>query len=131
MPFVKQMIRKMKRSIQDLWAGFWRLFKRNKYNQLRKHEPTVVPRSWKKPGQPARKKDDVQIIEQQKFRLPGLRTMKRILAGILLLINFTFSQFLLGSIGNQNQAVFIFFLANSFIIGDYLWKTRGKKKSEQ
>lgn len=59
----------------------------------------------------------------KKRHLPIIRTFKRWIAGLLIIINFIISQFVLG--WGQNAQVFtLFFLANAFILIDYLWKTR-------
>jgi lipid-A-disaccharide synthase-like uncharacterized protein len=84
----------------------------------------MIPASWLKHRSGQEKTDQkIQFIKHKK-RIPGLLWFKRILAGILLLINFSFSQFMLGSLGNVVQPMFIIFLGNSFILLDYLWKTR-------
>jgi len=62
----------------------------------------------------------------KKRRIPWLRNAKRILAGGLLFVNFLFSQFLLAAT-NQAELIFFVFLGNSFIILDYLWKTRRRE----
>jgi len=88
----------------------------------------MVPASWLKhrSGEP-KTEQKIQFIKNKK-RIPGLLWFKRIIAGILLLINFSFSQFLLGSLGSTVQPMFIVFLGNSFILLDYLWKTRRKEE---
>jgi hypothetical protein len=121
-------IRQLRRAMINAFSDFKNIFKRKKEKtprRSRKREPIKINKSWKK-----NKKDktsDFDIIQTEKRRIPGLKFFKRMIAAILLLINFIFSQFLLGSIGSQSQWVFLLFLGNSFIIGDYLWKTRGKK----
>lgn len=57
--------------------------------------------------------------ESKKIRIPHLKKMKRILAGILVLINGLFC--LIGIY--SSPPLWIFFLANVFILMDYLWKT--------
>jgi hypothetical protein len=100
----------------------------------KKAEPdeTEVPRQWlRKPPAASKKKpvvledrgSKVVIRKGRVYRISWLRNAKRLLAAFLLFINFVISQFLLAS---QTQAApaFIFFLANCFILLDYLWKTR-------
>ncbi|MCJ7459208.1 MAG: hypothetical protein MUP17_09475 [candidate division Zixibacteria bacterium] len=91
----------------------------------RRRDPDEIPRSWRRQDlQDAGPGKGRSVIIKHKKRIPGLLWFKRILAGFLLLINFTFSQFMLGSLGAPAQPMFILFLANSFILLDYLWKTR-------
>jgi len=92
-------------------------------------ENSVVPRSWRKPQlKPGekRKKDLDFVKTTSKKRIPGLLFFKRVVAGILLLVNFVLSQFLLGSLGETGQPMFILFLLNSWFLAEYLWKTRRK-----
>lgn len=96
-------------------------------------ESDVVPKSWVKKNPDLESKELPQstkiVIQQEgKKRLPGLLKIKRLLAGILFLLNFVFSQFLLAASGAQGFFVFLFFLGNSFIVLDYLWKTRRAEK---
>lgn len=61
-----------------------------------------------------------------KFRIPGLRTAKRLLGGILLIVNF--ACFL--AIAPIQEGIGFFFLLNGFILIDYLWKTRKVRVSD-
>jgi len=83
-----------------------------------------MPRSWERSPSAGPGKGQRIVVVKHKKRIPGLKFFKRALAGVLLLINFAFSQFILGSLGTVAQPMFILFLANSFILLDYLWKTR-------
>jgi len=83
-----------------------------------------MPRSWERSPSAGPGKSQRIVVVKHKKRIPGLKFFKRALAGVLLLINFAFSQFILGSLGTVAQPMFILFLANSFILLDYLWKTR-------
>ena len=123
-------IKQLSRAVKDLMDSFVGIFRKKPKRSRSSSEPVMVKvhRSWKKEAPAAQKKGSVQIIEQQKMRIPGLRQFKRILAGFLLFINFVFIQFLLGSLGQSAQPMFLLFLGNSVILVDYLWKTRGKKK---
>lgn len=119
MGFASQLIRNIRKSLKDL-------FRKKKTKKQLRAEEDEVPEKW---SQPTKKSKAGQanknvILKPGKKRIPGLLFFKRALAGILLLINGVFSQFLLGTIGNQAQPLFIFFLANCFILADYLWKTR-------
>jgi hypothetical protein len=114
---LNQAVRQLKKSIHNI-------FHRKKRKKSKVQEPDMVPASWLKhrSGEP-KTEQKIQFIKNKK-RIPGLLWFKRIIAGILLLINFSFSQFLLGSLGSTVQPMFIVFLGNSFILLDYLWKTR-------
>lgn len=119
------LLRQLRRAFKNLLSD---LFSRKKKDRITSRSETVkVPRSWKK-GDPVKKEPRVKIIEQPKVRIPGLRTVKRIIWGFLLLLNFIFSQFLLGALGSEGQPMFIIFLLNSWALLELLWKTRGKKK---
>lgn len=59
----------------------------------------------------------------KKRHVPIIRTFKRWIAGILIILNFIISQFVLGW-GQNAQVFMLFFLANALILIDYLWKTR-------
>jgi len=122
--------RQLRRAVQDLLDSFVGIFKRKKKRSRKSSEPEMVKlhKSWKKGSPAAHKKNRVHVIEQQKMRVPGLRQFKRIAAAFLLFINFVFSQFLLGSIGDGSQGMFLLFLGNSAILVDYIWKTRSIKK---
>jgi hypothetical protein len=56
------------------------------------------------------------------YHWPWLRNFKRGMAALCLLLNFVISQYLLAAAGLQWMA--LFFFANSFVMIDYLWKTR-------
>ena len=58
------------------------------------------------------------------WRIPGFRQFKRLVAFLCMVLNFVMGELSLTSPGN---VVFsIFFLATSFLLADYLWKTRHK-----
>ena len=69
----------------------------------------------------------LEIKKPRKFHIHGLRTAKRVLASILLVINFFISQATLLSAATSQPLFWLFFL-NSFILLDYLWKTRKTPK---
>jgi hypothetical protein len=118
MGLIQQLIRGIKSRIKN---GFDFVFRRKK-KQILRDVPVTVPRSWsKKIGQ---KTKPAPRVISHRLRVPHLLTIKRMLAAFLLLVNFVFSQFLLGSVGTGAQPMFILFLLNSFILIDYLWKTR-------
>lgn len=101
-------------------------FRKKKSSRDIKKRADYVPRQWVPQKPDLKPQKQSSIIVKHKRRVPWLRTFKRGLAVILLFINFVFSQFLLGSIGEGAQPMFLLFLANSFILLDYLWKTRRK-----
>lgn len=128
MGLIKQLMRGIKHLISNVF-GFVTRRDSKKKRRERYQEPVEVPGSWKpgesKPG----KKDLIRI--KHKRRIPGLKMFNRFLAALWLLINFVFSQYLLGSIGSQAQWMFIFFLGNCYFIIKYLWGSRkheGTKK---
>lgn len=120
MGLINQLIRSLKNMIKNIF-GFVLRKKRKRSTD----ETIIVPRSWKK--QSKSKPQKANIIIRHKRKIPGLRQLNRILAGFLLIINFVFSQFLLGSIGVAAQPVFLIFLGNCYIIIKYLWLSRKKE----
>jgi hypothetical protein len=118
MGFWNQLIRSVKDTGKNAWNGIFGK-KRNKMAEF-----VTVPGSWGK----TLKQSKPLVKIKYKRRLPGLRIFNRGLAAILLIINFAFSQFLLGSIGSQAQPMFILFILNSYIMIYCLWKTRNKKE---
>ena len=119
-------IKQLSRALKNLINSFVGIFRSKPQKRSRRNsEPEMVkvPKQWKK-SQALEKKEKVKVIEQQKWRVPGLRALKRYLAFFLLFINFVFSQFLLGTVGAGAQPMFLIFLGNSLILVDYLWKTR-------
>lgn len=124
-------IKQLNRALRNMLDSFVGIFRRKpKRRSRRDSEPELVkvPRKWKKDSPAAQKKQRVKVIEQQKMRIPGIRSFKRYLAAFLLFINFVFSQFLLGTVGAGAQPMFLIFLGNSVILVDYLWKTRQTKE---
>lgn len=122
----KQLSRALRNAMNDFMGVFKKKQKRSKRNEA--PEMVKIHRSWKKGSSAAQNKPEkVKVIEQQKMRIPGLLMFKRIAAAFLLLINFVFSQFLLGSVGAGAQWTFFIFLGNSLVLVDYLWKTRKKE----
>lgn len=114
----------LNQAVRQLKKGIRNILHRKKRKKGKAEEPDVVPVSWLKHRSGQQKTEQKIHFIKNKKRIPGLLWFKRILAGILLLINFSFSQFLLGSLGSNVQPMFIVFLGNSFILLDYLWKTR-------
>lgn len=93
-----------------------------------------IPHSWEKKEEVTGLRSQVKKKEvvtkhpgklKRLYHFPWLLRLKRGIAAILLLINLAFSQFVLGS-QNEGQIFFLMFIANSFILADYLWKTRSK-----
>jgi hypothetical protein len=125
MGLINQAIREIKQQLSNLWGSLPFNKRKKKRRKADADEEISVPRSWSRsrPGEKRTSRKQV-IVQKHKLRVPGLRWFKRGLAAFLLLINFVFSQFLLSQVGGQGQAMFIIFLLNSFIMADYLWKTR-------
>lgn len=119
MGLMKQLSRSLKNLIDNIFGFITR--KKKKRRRL-EEKPIVVPRSWKKESKP--EKATEKIIIKYKRKIPGLRQLNRILAGFLLIINFVFSQFLLGSVGAAAQPVFLIFMGNCYVIVKYLWLSR-------
>ena len=67
---------------------------------------------------------DTRKFVLPKWHFPGLLRIKRVLAGILMIVNLAFSQFLLGATQGTTQIFTLMFVANAFLLADYLWKTR-------
>ena len=114
------------REIKHLIVGVWRTV----FPVKEEREPMRVPRSWKRKTKslPAGKKSkDVVVQPDYKIRIPGLRSVNRGLAAICLLVNGVFSQYVLGSVGQGAQPLFIVFLLSSYVSARYLWVTRGKE----
>lgn len=116
MGFINQLIRELKE---------WLRGSGKKKKKRQPDEPVQIHKSWNKPQQPAAQPKIVRTHPNKK-KVPGLLQIKRVLAGVLLLINFVFSQFLLLAVGSDGFATFLIFMGNSFVIADYLWKTRRK-----
>lgn len=122
MGLINQVGRALKQLLRNLFRS------RKKKRSTGEEEPIEVPESWGKQQQPqAEATRKVLVITKHKTRIPGLRTINRILAGIMLLLNLAFSQFLLGSVGTEAQPMFILFLLNSYLILRLLWITRKKE----
>lgn len=125
MGLLNQAIRDFKQLLRNIFRSLFGKKKRTK------DEPVRVPESWMKQDEKPSKqlgKKPVVVVKYKK-RIPGLKTINRILAGIMLLFNLVFSQFLLGSVGVGAQPMFLFFLLNSYIIFRYIWITRKKESS--
>lgn len=102
------------------------------FKKKKKPETIKAPEKWfqqTKKGQIIIPKTEgvieLEVKKHKKFHVPGLRTAKRVLAGFLLIINFFISQATLMSAATSQPLFWLFFL-NSFIILDYIWKTRNK-----
>jgi len=96
----------------------------------RKETTVETPSSWLKDKQKIKLSSSIGLTElvikkKGKRRIPLLRTVKRLLAATLLIINFFISQASLMSAA-ASQPLFLLFILNSFIMLDYLWKTRKK-----
>ena len=107
---------------------------KNLFKRKNKVKTIESPKSWfkqTKKGQIVVPKSkamvEFEIRKKRKFRIHGLRTAKRVLATVLLVINFFISQATLLSAATSQPLFWLFFL-NSFILLDYLWKTRKTPK---
>jgi hypothetical protein len=127
-------VNKIQRFINQQLKKIGKKLSRHKKKEAEAEE-TEVPRSWlRSRGHSAAGRSKPVVLEDRGkkviirkgrvYRISWLKTLKRVLAAFLLFINFVISQFLLAS---QTEAApaFIFFLANCFVLLDYLWKTRG------
>ena len=99
----------------------------------RKEKATIqVPEKWLKQN-PKGVTQSFVVLEPRKtprkIHITGLRTSKRVLALALLCLNFFIAQTALVSAQASLPMGILFFL-NSFILLDYLWKTRSKPKLE-
>ena len=79
--------------------------------------------SWKA----TRKEKRSRKRARRKWRVPGLRMVKRILAAALCAVNFILSQLSLAA-GVDNWFFAVFLLASAYIMFDYVWKTRRPKE---
>lgn len=107
-------------------------------------ETSEVPRSWlrgrkdirpekpekekeKKKGKQKKRKSSTVFIRDsaptEKFRVPGLRTFKRIVWGFIFLVDLFFSQAaLLGPA--DSRMMFWFFILHAWMALEVIWKTR-------
>lgn len=105
-----------------------RIFRRNKKEPTK--EDPKPPGSWTKPA-PTRStgsKWTPRLPKRPtvKWRIPGFRQFKRLAAGLLMVVNFIIGELTLT--GPRSTLIFaVFFLLNSFLLADYLWKTRKRK----
>ena len=125
------MIQKILRSINTWIMRLFRWIKGGLTDEEEAGEE--VPRKWIRKAQledsrpnsktELKMKKGKVLAVRKVYHVPMLRTIKRGLAGILLFLNFVFSQFL---IATQSQGILfsLLFFGNTFIFIDYLWKTR-------
>lgn len=90
-------------------------------------EPTTIQQPKSAGFEPAKKIRRLSFswpkLGVTKIQIPGLRTGKRILAFVALCFNFFVGQTaLMGA--QRTQPFYLFFMLNSFLLVDYLWKTR-------
>jgi hypothetical protein len=111
--------------LSSLYHKFIRWIKR-KQRDLLSYIPIQKPKGIKRKKSSSKRKykDDVEVYRNV-HHIPFYKKFKQILAAVLLLFNLIFSQFLLGT-SSAGQIMFLIFLANSFILADYLWKMRKK-----
>ena len=87
-------------------------------------EKIVIPVDWVKDNPIKSRIETVSVTVDKpkgKFKVAGLRQFKRGLAFILFLVNFTFG---LTSIFYGAAIIILLFWPTSFILADYVWKTR-------
>jgi len=98
--------------------------------QKKKVDGVEIPEAWRKQkeknpsGSSSFKVSTTKT--SRKIHVPGLRMGKRLLAAILLIINLFISQATLMS-APTSQPMFWLFILNSFILLDYLWRTRRRE----
>ena len=99
-----------------------------KFSLHKKEEKPTIPKRWRKGKQKTGVTTNTthSSTETYKIRIPFLRTMKRYLAGLLLLLNGLFG------IASLTMPTIIryfgfLFLLNAFILLDYLWKTARRR----
>lgn len=96
-----------------------------KWRPSKLEQPPAGPAA---PAQPARSSRWSQIRRpvfsrpKVKFHIPHFRAVKRWSAAICVVVNFVIGELSLTGPGSQPFAVF--FLLNSFLLADYIWKTR-------
>ncbi len=127
MGLFNQFIRELNQRLKDSVSWFNKHVLKKKPRRLK----SAPPRSWKQSSSSREDAAPAVINHRLRLRIPGFLFFKRVLAGFLLLVNFVFSQFLLGNVGSGAQPLFIVFLLNAFIIADYLWKTRKKDQEKK
>lgn len=129
---------KLLRTVGDQFRGVSRgVKKRFSRGEAEEDQVDEVPASWVKDrivmeksraGSKQRMRGELYldkgklIVKKNKVHVPWLKNIKRGLAGILLVINLVFSQFLMTQ--NGGWIVALMFMGNCFIAADYLWKTR-------
>jgi len=69
----------------------------------------------------------MELKEYRKIRIPGLLLFKRIMAVTLMLIYFVMAQATIFYTGG-NPMLYVLFILTSFLLLDYLYKTRRKEK---
>lgn len=87
-------------------------------------EKVVIPIDWVKDNPIKSQVETISVSVARprgKFRVSGLRQFKRGLAFILFLVNFAFG---LTSIFYGAAIIIVLFWPTSFILADYVWKTR-------
>lgn len=97
-----------------------------------------IPKSWRKTNPTSAPTPTSTITKprlfKEKIRIPFLKTAKRYVAALLLLVNgFLFLMLLGYTPSTLTQGMSLLFLGNSFILLDYLWKSsswRVTKKNE-
>ena len=96
--------------------------------ETREVDGVPIPKEWRESENPGPTPTPSLFKETgtQKIRVPGLRMVKRVIAALLLIINFLIAQATLMS-APATQPLYLLFGLNAFILLDYLWKTRRKQ----
>lgn len=95
-------------------------------DRFNRKEKVIVPADWVK-GKPIENHVETVSVTvdkpraRGKFRVHGLRQFKRVLAFVMSVVNFLFG---LTSISYGAFPVILLFFPTSFILADYVWKTR-------
>lgn len=93
-------------------------------DRFSRKEKVIVPVDWVK-GKPIESHVETVSVTvdkpKGKFRVHGLRQFKRVLAFVMSVVNFLFG---LTSISYGAFPVILLFFPTSFILADYVWKTR-------
>ncbi|MGQ9624782.1 MAG: hypothetical protein ACUVT9_05365 [Candidatus Bathycorpusculaceae bacterium] len=85
-----------------------------------------VPREWLKGKKKQKLSEDYVVVkprQRRRYRIPHLRTIKRIFVAVFLIFNFLSSQMLLFGPG-ESRFLGLLFLFEAYVCLDYLWQTR-------
>lgn len=131
MGLISQLFRVVKKILRPLFDKLFGRFRRKPAEG-----ETEIPASWvEKPQGPMQKTSEpmgshpgsLVVNPRKKYRIKWLLSFKRILAGLLMCFNFVLAEFILSTQSSSFAIFFLVFLANAFILADYLWKTRSRE----